>query len=185
VPFVGHLYQPLMYAGKNLQIKISPVALDRHESQFVQDLAAWCAANTGKEVFLLRNQAVTGLGFFQAANFFPDFLLWVQDGATQHLAFVDPKGLHHFDSSDPKIQFATRDIPRLQQIINSQAGDLRLHAYILSNTPYLSLGWADGSGGILGKAAIEALGVLFQPDDAATYIDTMMKRILVVVAPTA
>ena len=178
VPFAGHLYQPLLYVGKNAQIKISPVPLDRHEALFVQDLAGWCQANVGREVYLLRNQAVTGLGFFQAANFFPDFLLWVQDGEKQHLAFVDPKGLLHFDPADPKIQFATRDIPRLQQIIDVQASDLTLHAFILSNTPLAGLGWSKGGGNLMSKAEIEALGVLFQADDPTTYVATLMERIM-------
>lgn len=179
VPFAGHLYQPLLYVGKNAQIKISPIPLDRHEAQFVQDLATWCGANAGREVYLLRNQAVTGLGFFQAANFFPDFLLWVQDGEKQHLAFVDPKGLLHFDPADPKIQFATRDIPRLQQIIEAQSADLFLHGFVLSNTPYMALGWSKGSGELMSKADIEDLGVLFQADDAATYIAALMQRVLI------
>jgi hypothetical protein len=177
VPFAGHLYQPLLYVGKNAQIKISPIPLEKHEAQFVQDLATWCGAHAGREVYLLRNQAVTGLGFFQASNFFPDFLLWVQDGDRQHLAFVDPKGLHHFDPADPKIQFATRDIPRLQQIIDGQSPDLSLHAFILSNTPFMALGWSKCGGNLMSKSEIEDLGVLFQADDASTYIGMLMDRV--------
>ncbi|MBL9000782.1 MAG: DEAD/DEAH box helicase family protein [Phycisphaerae bacterium] len=177
VPFGGHLYQPLLHVGKNAEIRISPVALDKWEAEFVQDLATWCVANRGREVYLLRNQAVTGLGFFQAANFFPDFLLWVQEGDRQHLAFVDPKGLHHFDPSDPKVQFATREVPRLQQIVERQAPDLQLHAFILSNTPFASLGWSRGAGQLMSKAEVEQLGVLFQVDDAATYVGALMALI--------
>jgi hypothetical protein len=177
VPFAGHLYQPLLHVGKNSRIRIGPVSLDKWEAMFVQDLATWCATNRGREVYLLRNQAVTGLGFFQAANFFPDFLLWVQEGQRQHLAFVDPKGLHHFDPSDPKVQFATRDIPRLQQIVAQQTLDLQLHAFILSNTPFASLGWSLGGGQLMSKAEVEQLGVLFQLDDAASYVVSMMTRI--------
>ncbi len=178
VPLAGHLYQPLLYVGKNAQIKISPVPLDQHEAQFVQDLAGWCGTNAGREIYLLRNQAVTGLGFFQASNFFPDFLLWVQDGQCQHLAFVDPKGLLHFDPADPKIQFATRDIPRLQRIIDAQNTGLILHAFILSNTPFASLGWSKGRGNLMSKAETEALGILFQADDPAKYIDSLMRQVI-------
>jgi len=184
VPFAGHLYQPLLYAAKNIQIKISPVPLDQHEAKFVEDLAAWCRASGGQEVYLLRNQAVTGLGFFQAANFFPDFLLWVQDDQRQHLAFVDPKGLVYFDPADPKIQFATRDIPHLQQIIDGQGAGLNLHAFILSNTPFMSLGWSKGGDNLMSKLEIEALGILFQADDPETYISSLMRQIIVpVVSP--
>jgi hypothetical protein len=177
VPFGGHLYQPLLHVEKNAEIRISPVALDKWEAEFVQDLATWCVANRGREVYLLRNQAVTGLGFFQAANFFPDFLLWVQEGERQHLAFVDPKGLHHFDPSDPKVQFATREVPRLQQIVERQAPDMQLHAFILSNTPFASLGWSRGVGQLMFKAVVEQLDVLFQVDDAATYVGALMNSI--------
>lgn len=178
VPFGGHLYQPLLYVGKNAEIRIVPVSLDRWEAQFVEDLAGWCRSNPAREVYLLRNQAVTGLGFFQASNFFPDFLLWVQDGDRQHLAFVDPKGLHHFDPADPKIQFATRDVPRLQQIVEQQAPDLQMHAFILSNTSFASLGWSRGGGQLMSKAEVEQLGVLFQADDPTTYIGALMTVIL-------
>jgi len=177
VPFGGHLYQPLMYVGKNSEIRIAPVALDKWEAQFVEDLAKWCTDNSAREVYLLRNQAVTGLGFFQAANFFPDFLLWVQNGERQNLAFVDPKGLHHFDPGDPKIQFATRDIPRLQEIIERQCTDLALHAFILSNTPFASVGWSKPDGTLLTKQEVEELGILFQSDDATTYVDSLMSAV--------
>ncbi len=177
VPFAGHLYQPILYVGKNLQIKISPIPLNEHEAQFVRDLAAWCRAKPGREVYLLRNQAVTGLGFFQASNFFPDFLLWVQAGEKQHLAFVDPKGLLHFDPADPKIQFAGRDIPRLQRIVDAQSAGLILHAFILSNTPVASLGWSKGAGDLMSRTEIEGLGVLFQADDPNGYIESLMSQI--------
>ena len=178
VPFAGHLYQPLLFVGKNAQIKISPVPLDQHEAQFVNDLATWCKSHTGREVYLLRNQAVTGLGFFQAANFFPDFLLWVQDGEDQHLVFVDPKGLLHFDPADPKIQFATRDIPRLQKIVDGHSRGLTLHAFILSNTPFSALGWSKGRGVLMDRQEVEVLGVLFQADDPTGYIASLMSAVI-------
>src|SRR5690606_25205333 len=101
---------------------------------------------------------------------FPDFLLWVQDESSQHLAFVDPKGLHHYDPADPKIQFATRDVPRLQAIVRRQSPSLQLHGFILSNTPFASLGWSKGAGNIMSREEVEELGVLFQGDDETTYI---------------
>ncbi|MGB0766169.1 MAG: DEAD/DEAH box helicase family protein [Phycisphaeraceae bacterium] len=178
VPFPGHLYQPVFYVGKNAQIRMSPVALDQHEAKFVEDLAGWCREHAnGQEVYLLRNQAVTGLGFFQASNFFPDFLLWVHASDVEHLAFVDPKGLHHFNIGDPKVQFATRDIPRLQEVINRQCSDLMLHAFIVSNTPFASLGWSDTDGQTLAQDQVESLGIVFQ-DQAGGYVGKIMRQIL-------
>ncbi|RMH31193.1 MAG: DEAD/DEAH box helicase [Planctomycetota bacterium] len=179
VPFPGHLYQPLLYVGKNAQIRMSPVALNKWEARFVDDLAEWCRANgEGLDVYLLRNQAVTGLGFFQASNFFPDFLLWVVREDAEHLAFVDPKGLHYFDPGDPKVRFATLEIPRLQVIVERQCADLRLHAFILSNTPFASLGWSKEDGSQMSKAEVERLGIMFQVDDAADYVERMMGAVL-------
>lgn len=177
VPFVGHLYQPLLFVGKKQWIKISPVALDRHEARFVDDLAQWCRAQEDAEVYLLRNQSVIGLGFFQAANFFPDFLLWIQQGDIQHLVFVDPKGLGRIDASDPKIQFATRDIPKLQQIVDQQTNNLNLSAFIISNTEYSKLSWHRGGGEIMSQLEMEQLHVLFQDDGTENYIRLMMRLI--------
>jgi superfamily II DNA or RNA helicase len=177
VPFAGHLYQPLLHVGKRQMIKISPVALDRHESKFVEDLAAWCVKKEDIEIYLLRNKAVTGLGFFQAANFFPDFLLWLQDGETQHLVFADPKGLQNPELSDPKLQFATRDIPLLQRIIDAQGSQLRLSAFILSSSLYSDLEKNLDGERISSKAELEELGMLFMYDDPETYIGKMVQAI--------
>lgn len=176
VPFPGHLYQPLLHLGKGQIISISPIALDKYEATFVEDLQKWCAANKGVEVFLLRNQSKTGLGFFQAANFYPDFLMWVLKDGQEHLVFVDPKGLKHHDKSDPKIRFATQVIPRLQTIIDRNPTGLALSAFIVSNTPYASLNWSKDDGSRMTKAEIESLGILFQTDDASTYIASMMSE---------
>jgi hypothetical protein len=127
-------------------------------------------------------RSVTGLGFFQASNFFPDFLLWVHREGREHLAFVDPKGLHHFNLGDPKVQFASTEIPRLQEIIARQCDDLSLHAFILSNTAFASLGWADG-GRTLTREDLADLGVLFQTDETVDYIGQLMRGVLA--APTA
>ena len=177
VPFAGHLYQPLLYVGKKVQIRISPVCLVEGEAQFVDDLADWCSRNTGIEIYLLRNKAVTGLGFFQAANFYPDFLLWVHNGKDQHLSFVDPKGLGRIDVSDPKIQFATNDIPRLQTIIDRQDSGLTLSAFIISNTPYIEIKWSFDGRETMPKPEIEKYNVLFQNDDSTEYIASMMQQI--------
>lgn len=96
---------------------------------------------------------------------------------TEHLVFVNPKGLHHFDPADPKVQFATFDIPRLQQIIDTKAGGPILSAFIISPTTFSSLGWSKAGRIRMSKSEIEELGVLFQADDPGEYIATMMRRI--------
>ena len=34
-----------------------------------------------------------GLGFFEAGNFYPDFILWLLVGERQYVTFIDPMGL--------------------------------------------------------------------------------------------
>lgn len=178
VVFGGHVYQPLFHIGKKAVIRLSPVGLNDSEADFVESLATWCETNPGREVFLLRNKAVTGLGFFQAGKFFPDFLLWVQTEDAQHLAFVDPKGLHNLDKGDPKIRFGLDEIPMIQKITTPQAPELKLHAFIVSDTPYSKLNWTDDSGRLVSKGALEDMGVLFQEDGGAAYISKLMNSIL-------
>ena len=175
--FAGHLYQPLLYAGKNARIKISPVALNYHEVKFVEELAYWCSNQNERDVFLLRNQAVTGLSFFQASNFSPDFLLWICNDDSEHLAFVDPKGLRYFDKSDPKLRFAIDEIPRIQEIVNRNGDNIKLHSFILSNTKFLDLNWSKDDKGLISKSELEDYAILFQEDDAESYINSMMTRI--------
>ena len=47
-----------------------------------------------------------GIGFFEAGNFYPDFILWLLIGEHQYVTFIDPKGIVHLEGGDdPKIRF--------------------------------------------------------------------------------
>ena len=50
-----------------------------------------------------------------------------------------------------------------------------LNSFILSNTPYREIGWWDGG---MSKADLEKCHVLFQKDDRARYIETMLGAVL-------
>jgi len=63
--------------------------LNESEYQFVTDLKNWCDTNNtiledgGMEIFLLRNMSRgKGVGFFEAGNFHPDFILWLLTGTS-------------------------------------------------------------------------------------------------------
>ncbi|MFG0246380.1 MAG: DEAD/DEAH box helicase family protein [Phycisphaerales bacterium JB052] len=174
VPFAGHLYQPLFCVGKNTEIRISPVSLDEGEARFVEDLARWCADQDGLEVYLLRNQAKSGLGFMQASNFYPDFLMWVKSEELEHLIFVEPHGLIHEQPHHPKVQFANEMLPDIERTIAEHCTDLRLHAFILSTTPYMNLNWANPEGNRYSQSELEELGVLFPDNDQTQYLQKMM-----------
>jgi len=125
-----HLYNPLLpreglniaplpfpnepeYNGGHVQqteLKYEPTGLVESESLFMLDLRAWWQAQQASalwsdyEVYVLRNQSNSGIGFqFTALDgFYPDFLLWLKEWGSERqvLAFVDPKGLDRsFDQS--------------------------------------------------------------------------------------
>lgn len=108
--FKGHLYEPLIKAS-GASISVKPVALNDGEMRFVQRLKAYCADNPeqfkDKPLFLLRNMSRgRGVGFFEAGNFYPDFIVWRIDGDKQRITFVDPKGLHNLAwDNEPKLEF--------------------------------------------------------------------------------
>jgi len=94
--FDRHLYQPLLHLGNGMDIEIKPVALNEGEKTFEEDLKDYYDENPaifeGKELSLLRNRSRgNGISFFEAGNFYPDFILWIVEDDQQHVAFVDPQ----------------------------------------------------------------------------------------------
>jgi hypothetical protein len=107
--FGRHLYEPLLYVDQKI-VEISPVPLNKGERRFVEDLKTFHENDggyfTGKELYLLRNLSKgRGVGFFEAGNFHPDFIIWLLSETGQHIVFVDPKGIRNIGATDPKIQF--------------------------------------------------------------------------------
>jgi len=88
-------------------------ALFALQSRFVEDLKAFYDANPDyfahQELYLLRNLSKgRGVGFFEAGNFHPDFIIWQVLDGHQRVTFVDPKGIHNVGLQDPKIGFLRR-----------------------------------------------------------------------------
>lgn len=108
--FKSHLYAPLICLNKsNLKMQVSPVALNNDEMKFVDLLNDYVESHsrelTGKSLYLLRNKSKTGMGFFEAGNFYPDYILWIDTEDKQYISFIDPKGLMRIKPDDPKIEF--------------------------------------------------------------------------------
>lgn len=129
----AHLYEPLLSSEK---VKIQPVALNKSEFQFVEDLRQWLQANEenlaerGERIFLLRNLARKGVGFFEAGNFYPDFILWcLKSDGSQRICFIDPHGLEHEGPGSDKVQLA-QNIKDLEARLNDP--EVRLESAILS-----------------------------------------------------
>jgi hypothetical protein len=172
--FGRHLYQPLLYLDQNV-VEISPAPLNKGERWFVEDLKAFHDNDggffKGKELYLLRNLSKgRGVGFFEAGNFHPDFIVWLLVGANQHVIFVDPKGIRNLGPTDPKVQFY-ETIKEIEQ----RLGDPRvsLDSYIVSNTAShtMKLLWN------VDKPAMAARHVLFQEEDKDTYVRTMLEAV--------
>lgn len=172
--FGRHLYEPLLYLDQNI-VEISPVPLNKGERNLVEDVKSFHDSTptffADKELYLLRNLSKgRGVGFFEAGNFHPDFILWLIVGGKQFIAFIDPKGIRNLGYNDPKIQFfqTIKDIER-----RLAEPSVTLSSFIISNTPshVMRLLWA------VEKTAMDARNILFQEEDKATYVRDMMRRI--------
>ncbi|WP_400194248.1 DEAD/DEAH box helicase family protein [Hymenobacter sp. B81] len=148
-----HLYSPLLYLGRGWSadtVHVQPVALNDGELEFVEDVRRSVEQNAGffadKELYLLRNQSRRGIGFFEANNFYPDFILWLVAKGHQYVLFVDPKGLRQVQGfGDPKVAL----YKKLEQEIQPQLGDdtLTISSFLVSNTPYQEVShWAGQQG---------------------------------------
>jgi hypothetical protein len=175
--FDRHLYTPLVHWGSKCKdLEIKPVPLNEGERDFVVDLKTFyerCPEFFAeRELYLLRNLTRgKGIGFFEAGNFYPDFILWLFVGDHQYVTFIDPKGIVRLErADDPKIAFhrTIKDIER-------EMGDrsVTLNSFIVANTRY-----ADIASWGLSKEELQVHHVLFQQDDADTYIENMLEMIL-------
>lgn len=172
-----HLYQPLIYIDKGKYeeiVKIQPVPLNKGERNLIKDLKGYFNKSTDffkdKQLYLLRNMSKKGIGFFEANNFFPDFILWLVIRDKQYVSFIDPKGLRQIQGlTDPKIQLHKWIKSTIQPKLNDP--NIELDSFIISNTPYSQLAhWK-------GQESIEDFNsnhVLFQIDQRDYYI----KRII-------
>lgn len=177
--FGHHLYQPLLHCDSGL-VDVSPVSLNDGERDFVLDLRKFHEANKeffkGRELYLLRNMSRgRGIGFFEAGNFYPDFIVWLLDGKKQYVNFVDPKGIRNLEGpDDPKIRFY-KTIKEIETRLADPA--VILNSFIISNTPVKDVGWWDKG---MTREEFEKRHVLFQKDDKEGYI----KKLLTAVVPS-
>ncbi|UKI42734.1 MAG: hypothetical protein L6V95_07705 [Candidatus Melainabacteria bacterium] len=142
----NHLFTPLISYIESDGLKISPVALNPSEMKFVKDLKTFYDENTpyfkNKEMYLLRNQSKgKGVGFFEANNFYPDFVLWLIENGKQYISFIDPKGISRMSLEHLKIQFY-KTIKEIQNQMKDES--VILNSFVLSNSPYESLNLING-----------------------------------------
>ena len=173
--FDKHLYNPLIYTNKGMtSLSIKPIELNDGEKDFVEDLAKYLEEHHKKdEVYLLRNQSKTGLGFFTEGNFYPDFIMWIIKEGKQYISFIDPKGIRNSNPrNDPKMDLAIKI-----KDIQAKLGDINtvLNSFILSNTSLNTLNELHTN---LTYQFFEDKNVLFQVERKSSYIGKMFDKIL-------
>ena len=170
--FGKHLYEPLLFYLDTKIVEISPAPLNKGERMFVEDLKAFHDGNADffktRELYLLRNLSKGhGVGFFEAGNFHPDFILWLLADGQQQVIFVDPKEIRNLGPSDPKIQFY-ETIKEIKQRLGDPA--VRLQSFIVSNTHSATMRrlWRKE------KSEMQKRHVLFQEEDKDSYVETIL-----------
>jgi hypothetical protein len=127
-------------ANNNLKIQISPVSLNKAEMSFVDKLKVYIETHQdvleGKSLYLLRNKSKVGMGFFDAGNFYPDYILWIDTPDKQYVSFVDPKGLMHIMPGNPKIEFYKTIKEYEKELLAKSvlAKNVVLNSFIMSST---------------------------------------------------
>ncbi len=170
--FDHHLYQPLLALDQKI-VDISPAPLNKGERQFVEDLKRFHDGNpdffNSRKLYLLRNLSRgRGVGFFEAGNFHPDFILWLIEDGKQRIIFVDPKGIRNLAANDPKIQFH-ETIKEIELRLSDPK--VSLESFIVSNSSSaaISLQWS------MAKPEMQRHNILFQEEDGDRYVGWMLK----------
>ncbi|WP_059280048.1 DEAD/DEAH box helicase family protein [Dehalococcoides mccartyi] len=170
-----HLFQPVFHVRPGGKITILPVSLNESEYQFVTDLKTWYDSRhktlkkDGMELFLLRNMSRgKGVGFFEAGNFHPDFILWMLVGGKQYVTFIEPHGLLHEGPASEKILFQGH-VKEVEKRLHDP--DVILNSFILSWTRYPQLKWGNT------QKELEDKHVLFMTDDRDHYIDKLFAKL--------
>ncbi len=176
--FDKHLYNPLVFKNKGeTALSIKPIELNDGEKDFVEDLGLFIKRTTDEykdvEIYLLRNQSKTGLGFFTEGNFYPDFIMWIIKDGKQYISFIDPKGIRN---SNPKND-SKMDLATTMKYIEKKLKDTNivLNSFILSNTSLNTLNELHSN---LTYQFFEDKNVLFQVDKKNSYIKTMFEKML-------
>ncbi len=153
-----HLYSPLLLDPKDkayavADLAVSPPGLSKNESELLERLWGFWETKRndepfkGVEIFLLRNQAKTGVGFFKQSGFYPDFLLWLRHkpSGRVHLRFLESHGMHHggLETDGPKID-CLRELEAVSKRKEFVKAKFSMDGFILTTTPLNDIRGAKG-----------------------------------------
>ena len=173
--FGTHLYEPVLHVAKGSKIQIAPVSLNESEFQFLDDLRIYIEreqsrlAAEGVELFLLRNESRgRGVGFFEAGNFYPDFLLWqVRRMESSICPSLSHTAFSMKDLGTKRSNFIT-SLRKFKQRL--AADNVVLNSFIVTPTRFGKLNW--------GKTIeeLEDMHVLFMEDKRNSYVRSVFDR---------
>ena len=137
-----HLFNPLLYLAKgNIEINVSPVALNQSELRFVNALKKHVSENDDffkdKKLYLIRNRSRKGIGFFEDKGFFPDFIMWLIAAGKQYINFIDPHGMGREPITSDKVALHKRIKTEIESSLTDSS--VSLNSFILSPTKYVEL----------------------------------------------
>ena len=168
----AHAYEPLLWSSADSSsevrtVEVRPVPLNCDEQQVVGRLRAVAesgdASLGGRDLYLIRNLSRgRGVSFFDDFGYYPDFIVWLRNDRSQHVVFLDPKGLGRYGRrEDEKVRLHHR-IKDIEVRIQETEPGLFLHAYVLSTTPAAQI-----DEGIRSVADWKKRGVYFLDQDGS------------------
>lgn len=175
-----HLYQPLLaITNANDLWRTTPPALEESEKLFVEDLRRYVRQqreelHVKKEVFLLRNQSRgRGVGFYRNAGFYPDFILWITEGAKQRIVFIEPHGMVHdaINEHNPKVTLFKW--LRTLSYERFRGEHVQIDSFIISKTDFPALRRREG---IDRPEFAEEWHILFRNPADLTYLSPIFKE---------
>ncbi len=174
-----HLYQPLLtITSTNDAWRTTPPALAESEKNFVEDLRGYVRQQREellmkKEVFLLRNQSRgKGIGFYQNVGFYPDFILWILEGAKQRIVFIEPHGMVHeaINEHNPKVTLF-RELRELSYQ-RFRGEHVQMDSFIISGTDFPTLRRREG----MDKQQFETWHILFRDSADPAYLSPIFEE---------
>lgn len=145
IPFLvldPHLYNPIPFEKKADEIKTTPVKLNEGETRFIKELREFLK-NKNEKVYLVRNLPKVGVGFYDGEGYYPDFILWYLKENTQHIAFIDPKGLRFYENrieDNHKLYFNVVKTKIYEKLLNEKLREkgidlkIKLYGFFISTS---------------------------------------------------
>ena len=175
-----HLYQPLLaITNDNDSWRTTPPALEESEQQFVKDLRNYVRQQreehlSEKEIFLLRNQSRgKGIGFYQNEGFYPDFILWITEGAKQRIVFIEPHGMVHDVINEHNLKVTLFKRLRALSHERFRGEHVQMDSFIISKTDFQVLRRREG---MERQEFVDEWHILFRKDDDPTYLSPIFQE---------